>query len=257
MNMKINTFGVGPFSKLMVGLQYAINKYDVSKIGEVYFDSNRNRTKADSDINLFNYVFENDFYGKFFSEINCDFVYASYVDLFNSNKNELEKLKKLTSKIKIKQSIIDEIIPEINGDTLGVHIRLTDMCVLHRDVQGDINYDDFEKKIEKALLENKEINKIFVASDNIISLRKLEKKYDIIYNKNVYRHSTEENDVNNNFSNFVFNDVNNEIGWKGSFLECLSLSKCGYLVHGLSNLNNASVIFSDSIKKTYRVYEKF
>ena len=253
MNIKINTFGVGPFSTLMVGLQYFINKYNDLDIDDVYFDINRNQPYS-KFINLFDYVFENKL-GLNFFEIDCDFVYPSYVNLFNDNKIELEKLKKISDKIKIKKNIIDKINPIIDSDTLGVHIRLTDMNVLHRDIQGDINYSSFEKKIEEVLSENKEINKIFVASDNIVSLKKLEQKYDIVYNKDVYRHSTEESNRDNNFSNYVFDDMHNEVGWTDSFLECLSLSRCGYLIHGLSNLNNSSVIFSDSIKKTYRVYE--
>ena len=41
--------------------------------------------------------------------------------------------------------------------------------------------------------------------------------------------------------------------WIDTFLEMLSLSKCNTLIYRVSNLNNASVLFSQAIKDTVKI----
>ena len=49
------------------------------------------------------------------------------------------------------------------------------------------------------------------------------------------------------------NKSGDEDFWVDTFLEMLSLSKCNTLIYRVSNLNNASVLFSQAIKDTVKI----
>jgi hypothetical protein len=171
-------------------------------------------------------------------------------------QDKLQRFKIIESKLKINsrlQSKIDKalILLNLTDKTIGVHIRLTDMDRHHGSDYGRKSFEDYVYKINLAL--NEEHDKIFVASDNIESIEKLQKIYGdkIIYYDELMRpHSetTDDNKVGN--EGFQLDHFNEESFWHDSFIDMFLLSKCGVLIHRVSNLSNAAKIYSNTLKKS-------
>lgn len=47
--------------------------------------------------------------------------------------------------------------------------------------------------------------------------------------------------------------MNTQRLWEESFIDCISLSKCGIILNSVSNFSNFSILFSDSIYKLYNI----
>jgi len=165
----------------------------------------------------------------------------------------LQDYRKIIKKLKFNQNISNKIDYyldkyKINEDYLGVHIRLCDMNIYHSNDYGVVYYDDFLKKIKEEKGEN---TKIFLSSDNKESIEKLKLEFgdDIIYVDGFIRGETESEDTTKlQLDNFKNNQL-----WEEAFIEMILLSKCGKLICRTSNLNNVSVIYSDTIKKIIRL----
>ena len=245
MNIKVNTNGGGPFSKFMVAIQSLSSIVEnVDSINDIYITFGH--------VNPFNHVLEQK------KDLNFDLVidamknhqerykkYGSqtYKDLNNSR--DLLKLKKICSKLKIKNNILEKINKNIDSNTLGVHVRLTDMNGSHPEY-GVYTINDYISKIKEILSEKKEIKKIFISSDNDISLNKLKPMLlnmglEVYYNE-VSNRSKKEDDKN--YTRYLRTNENSEKLWVDSFLDMLSLSKCGDIICRVSNLNNASISFN-------------
>ena len=262
MNIKVNTKGGGIFSKFMLAIQYinfAID--DVNKINEIYLDIDRNipnerLTNEDKswmsavgENNPFDYVLDQN-PNCTFDEVLCLPIPHGFASYSNINEApELHRLKTIVSKLKIKDTVINKLKP-LKGKTLGVHIRLTDMEIYHGEYGKGITTNTFYEAT-KNIIERESFDSIFVSSDNDESIEYFKQKMDIVYN-----------DVGNRVKwagdgrhqmGMQLNRSGDEDFWIDTFLEMLSLSKCNTLIYRVSNLNNASVLFSQAIKDTVKI----
>mgnify|MGYP001173321704 FL=1 len=163
-------------------------------------------------------------------------------------------LRKLAKKLKfnkrMKMLIKNEEDKIDFNNALGVHIRLTDMDKIHPEY-GILNFKEFEKRIDLILKEHKEINTIFVASDNNESIKKLVDKYSNRIKFIDYLNRCEK-ESENSYKLQLINHESKEF-WEHGFLDMMMLSKCKYLLHRTSNVANASLVFSDTIIKSYNI----
>lgn len=205
--------------------------------------------------NIFNDIFQyND---------NINFKIYDNPSTFRSfnNANYYENLlllKHIVSKNLIKHYITDKVnyykeLFNITENTLGIHIRLTDMNSIHPDL-GILTTETYINAINKLLNNNNNINNIFVASDNNISINKIKHYYinsniDINYICDSPRNEVEYCD-NSNYIIDTFNsdsseDRNNHVK---IMIEMLVLSKCSYFIHRTSDFANFAIIYSDTFK---------
>ena len=261
MNIKVNTKGGGIFSKFMLAIQY-INATidDVDKINEIYLDidrdipnerltaENKSWLSAVGENNPFDYVLD--------QNPNCKFdevlrVYPhGFGTYHNINKvSELPRLKTIVSKLKIKDTVINKLKP-LKGKSLGVHVRLTDMEMWHPSYGTGIITNTFYEATKRTL-QSESFDSIFVSSDNDESLEYFKEKMNIVYN-DVGNRVKGANDGRHQLG-LQLNMSGNEDFWVDTFLEMLSLSKCNTLIYRVSNLNNASVLFSQTIKDTVKI----
>ena len=261
MNIKVNTKGGGIFSKFMLAIQYINSKIDdVDKLNEIYLDIDRNipnERLTNEDKSWMSAVGENNPFDYVLDQNpNCKFdevlrVYPrGFGTYHNINKvSELPRLKTIVSKLKIKDTVINKLKP-LKGKSLGVHVRLTDMEMWHPSYGTGIITNTFYEATKRTL-QSESFDSIFVSSDNDESLEYFKEKMDIVYN-----------DVGNRVK--LANDGRHQLGlqlnksgdedfWVDTFLEMLSLSKCNTLIYRVSNLNNASVLFSQTIKHTVKL----
>lgn len=256
MDVYVKAMGAGTFSKFTIAVQHAINKIeDLDTVDSVYIDmwwdkADLTRT-VKIDENPFNFALDQQEPPMGYRVVEAP-PCSAYTDIFNHK--DLPSLQKLVSKIKVRTDITDRIHAGIGMCTLGVHIRLTDMNRLHEKQYGIVNYDKYRTVINQVLLDNPHIDSIFVASDNKESVRKLIEtygdKYHIMYNLGLCNQADTEL-VGDNYNKFLRMNSSNPQLWKDSFLEALSLARCGQLVYRVSNLSNAAVMFSNTIEKTY------
>jgi hypothetical protein len=224
-----------------------------SNIDKFYLNNIDPRAKCDNYTNNpFDYVF-NQKYDESYENIEA--VHLGNYSKFNpiENSDKILNFKKIVSKLELKDSLknyFDKYQNQINFDeeTLGVHIRLCDMNIVHGLDYGIVTYQEYENCIERFV---DKTNKIFVCSDNNESINKLIKKYGkkINYVPNMIRADTE---VENTMQ-LQINYLNTETFWIESFLDMLLLSKCSSIICRTSNLANASIIFSNSIKNVIRL----
>ncbi len=135
----------------------------------------------------------------------------------------------------------------INENTLGIHIRLTDMNTLHSNI-GIFTINDYINKINNIISKFNNINNIFIASDNNESINTIKEYFQnklvINYIDDTYR-VDKENDDNYKFQleNInKYNDFHTKI-----FIELLVLSKVKYYLHRISDFSNFCILYSDSI----------
>jgi hypothetical protein len=262
MNIKLITYGGGIFSKFMLAIQFINSKIDdVDKINEIYLDIDRNVPKgklgplheswmsAVGENNPFDYVLDQN-PNCTFDEVLCLPIPHGFASYSNINEApELHRLKTIVSKLKIKDNVLNKLKP-IKGKVLGVHIRLTDMEIWHPEHGTGITTNTFYEAT-KNIIERESFDSIFVSSDNDESIEYFKQKMDIVYN-----------DVGNrvkwagdsrNQTGMQLNRSGDEDFWIDTFLEMLSLSECNTLIYRVSNLNNASVLFSQAIKDTLKI----
>lgn len=249
MKVLVKTVGGGTFSKFMVAVDAVIRQIpNVEDIDSLYIDIDRekiDRTRQKNiSINPFNFVLDQN---------NEGVTHTVLATPLNNYTNILEhpnykKLSKVCSKIKFKSVVLDNIDESIDENTLGVHVRTTDMNIHHPNY-GKSSTDHYIKKISE-LNKNNEFKNIFVASDNHNSIKLIGQEFDILYNT-VGNRCVDE--LGKGYIHYLRNNSSESQLWVDSFVEMLSLSRCGELLYKMSNLNNASVLFSNTIKKTHRI----
>ena len=250
MNILVNTIGGGTFSKFMIAVQSIFNKVgDVDSVESIYVDIDRDRIDPERQwelhINPFDFVLEQRPLAHY--DLVIPATYAPvYPDVLHTP--DIGKLRKICKKIKIKKLVWDKIHPEVGKDTLGVHVRITDMNALHSGY-GTAQTAEYISKITEILSESKYDN-IFVASDNQYSLGKIGESFNIIYN-NVGNRAAQEGDAS--YVHYLRSNSGKEALWVDSCAEMLSLSMCSGLVYKISSLNVASVCYSSSLKESYRL----
>jgi hypothetical protein len=257
-NYKLDIVFGGVFSKLVCALDTVIS---IDKNADnVYFNVTDSRSLNSELTNPFDYVFDQKF----------DDTYKQYTALhIRTPKNQIcwnntdpidqttnfKNYQDLVKKIKLNDKLIkvvDDLVKElnINKNTIGVHIRLCDMNVIHGKDHGVLNFDNFLSAINSEVSDNPNSD-IFIASDNNESLGKLNSIFGdkIKYVKDMIRNELETSD---GFA-LQLTHFKEESLWLEAFIEMLLLSKCGTLICRVSNLANASIIYSDTINKIIRI----
>jgi len=259
MKILVKTMGGGIFSIFTVAIQQILRDIsNVEDIENIYIELDKPRSIYPNN-RLINTI-ENESGNPF------DFVLdqiklqpnivliATPLKTYNNHEilygtEELKKLQIICSKIKIKENVLSKIKNDINEDTLGVHVRLTDMLEFHKDIHNGGSTEEYISSIKKIISTNK-VKNIYVASDNELSLLKLKENFDIINNTASNLNKTE---YGGDYFNYQLDNMHLEFFWVDSFVDMLSLSRCGTLLYKLSNLNTTSLFFSKTLTKFYKI----
>ena len=245
----LNVSAGGIFSKFIFVIQ---NLKNINTDFEYVYVNNVDNRTLTGDNNIFNYILDQT-KDENLPVIDCNHLgnYGKFSPIESSPN--LNGYKKVIKKLKFNQELIDKFNfnlekYKIDENYLGLHIRLCDMNIHHSSSYGYLSYDDFLKYIKE---EKKDGTKIFLASDNYESIKKLKKEFgdDVVYVEDFLRGETENDDT----SNLQQNNFKDHRFWEEAFIEMLLLSKCGKLICRTSNLNNVSIIYSDSIKEIIRI----
>ena len=135
----------------------------------------------------------------------------------------------------------------INENTLGVHIRMSDMNAWHGSQFGYVYIEDYIREID-ALLDRGTIHNIFVASDNKETLYKLKKHYkDIIYYPDVARTNNEHEEGDEPSLRVKgYERMTGMCNFYTPFIDMLLLTKCGYFIgRKYSNFSIAAIMLGD------------
>lgn len=240
MKYKLNVDGGGIFSKYMVSIK---NLVDV-RFDDIYLNIVDNRTNN----NMFDFIL-NQKIDDSFTEINCS-DYQSYnnVKKIEESKNFI-RYKEIINNLNFKKELLDKITYfqeklNINENTIGVHIRLTDMNIHHQNDYGLSNFDSYLKFFNNH-------DEYFVSSDNKESIDKLIEIFGdkIKFVPNLIRG---EHEIEDTF-NLQIQNFKNPYFWEEAFIEMFLLSKCSSLICRTSSLSNATILHSDTIKNIIRV----
>jgi hypothetical protein len=187
-----------------------------------------------------------------YKEVDC--IHLGNYSKFNpiEDSPNLPKYSEIINKFKLKKELLDKVEYyqnkfNIDENTVGVHIRLTDMNIYHGSDYGVLSFEDFKSHLKPDV-------KYFVASDNYESLKKLKELFgnNVNYVDDLIRAEFENDDTSAMFLNNPVVFKNRQF-WFESFLEMLLLSKCGSLICRSSDLNNVAVIYSKTIKNIIRL----
>lgn len=247
--LNLNVSAGGIFSKFSFVLQ-TIGEIDPD-FDEAYINNIDERSLV-GDNNIFNCIFDQKIIHD--SETHeCFYIhnYSKFLPIEESVK--IDEYKKIVRKLKFTNELKKEIefysnSLGIDDNFLGVHIRLCDMNIYYAGDYGILHFDDFLDAIKKNKSHN---TKIFVASDNKESIIKLKNEFgdDIYFIEEFIRGETETEDT----LKLQIDNFGDKKLWMEAFIEMILLSKCGTLICRTSNLNNASIVYSDSIKKIIRL----
>jgi hypothetical protein len=230
----------GIFSKYMFAIQNAIRH----NFDSMYLNVTDDRTIS----NVFDFVLDQKIEDEFV-RINCENIGSySKINPIEDSPN-FNSYKELVKKIKIKQNILDKVNEyikklNINENTVGVHIRLTDMNIHHVNQYGSLCFENF--------LSNMDITKdYFIASDNHESIERLKQIFGskIKYIPNMIRCEKETDDS----TLLQIDNFKNEQFWVEAFIEMLILARCGKIICRTSNLINASIVHSNNINEIIRL----
>jgi len=169
----------------------------------------------------------------------------------------LHDYQRVVKKLHIQNEIttrVDDLcqLVNINQDTLGVHVRLTTMSVHTNYVP--VTIEDYFDAVDREL-ETGNYNGLYVATDNVESLVKMEQRYAnvIRYYPNLLRLPTEEIKNVSEWS-WEYDMFFRKQFWQESFMEAMTLARCGAMICRDSNFSNAAVVFSNTLKKIVRVH---
>jgi len=244
MKCKLNIHASGIFSKYIFGIKNAV----LHKAGSYYL----NIVDSKTDPNMFDCVLDQTLEIYDYKEVYCEHLgnYSKFNPIEDSPN--LPKYSKIINKFKLKKKLLNKVEYyqnkfNIDENTVGVHIRLTDMNIYHGSDYGIVSFEDFKSHLKPNV-------KYFVASDNYESLKKLKELFgdNVNYVDDLIRAEFENDDTTLMFLNnpVVFK---NKQFWFESFLEMILLSKCNSLICRTSDLSNVAVIYSKTIKKIIRL----
>jgi hypothetical protein len=168
------------------------------------------------------------------------------------DSNRLSDYKRVLNKIHINNEITTKVdnlckLVNINSRTLGVHVRMTTMAV-HTNY-NPITHEDYCRTIDNQLATG-DWDGLYVATDNVESLVKMEQRYGHIirYYPNLWRLPTEQITERWQWS-WEYEAFFHKRFWQESFMEAITLSRCGGLICRDSNFSNAAVVFSNSLRR--------
>jgi hypothetical protein len=168
----------------------------------------------------------------------------------------LADYRRTLAKIHIKNDIktrVDDLcqLTSINERTLGVHVRLTTMAAHtnYLPVTMENYFTTIDRAMESGLYDN-----IYAATDNVESLVKMENRYGglVRYYPNLLRLPTETIKNVEEWS-WEYDMFFRRQFWQESFMESMTLARCGGMICRDSNFSNAAIVFSHSLKQVIRV----
>ena len=129
MNIKVVANNAGIFAKVILAVQtikHHCNKGGISldSIDNIYFESRPNGMTT----NLFDYVLDQEELPKYDMVLQSR-LFKYYNKMFTDS--DLPFFRLIFNKLKFNNSVLSKINTIIDENTLGVHIRLTDMNTLH------------------------------------------------------------------------------------------------------------------------------
>lgn len=252
MKIHVKTNGGGIFSHFYLALrnvEFKIKDEDIDSIESIYLEPNSNTAIGQKCIgfNPFDFTLDQEI-ETFDIYINSN-NFAIHENIKDIDSKFLNRMRRICDKVLIKKEIIKSINSSINENTLGVHIRLTDMFEHHPEYISKLG-NSTEAYINKTISLIEQNHPIFVASDNKESLIKFQKKFNVIFNNS---RNISETEYNKDYLTYQINNIDKQWFWNDSFLDMISLSKCGSLLYNVSSLNTTSFLYSKSIINTYRV----
>lgn len=168
----------------------------------------------------------------------------------------LADYKRVLNKIHIQNEVtkkVDDLCQLVNigPRTLGVHVRMTTMSV-HTNYKT-ITHEDYCNTID-AQLATGDWDGLYVSTDNVESLVKMEQRYGHIirYYPNLYRLPTELVTERWQWS-WEYNMFFYKRFWQESFMEAMTLARCGGMICRDSNFSNAAIVFSNTLRRIVRV----
>ena len=177
------------------------------------------------------------------------------------NRADLPYARNISEKyIKIKQHILDRvnIIFEEefkNKIVLGVMARGTEMNKIHPEY-GDQTIATWLNKTSKILKKNKNIDRIFVVTEDKNYLDRFNEEFDnVFYLKDVFRRTTESLEYTIKYP--LWPCLNTErinhckLLGEEMLIQALLLSKCEYLIVKQSGVSSAAIFFSHNLKDVY------
>ena len=209
--------------------------------------SSYNVNKSSEEIELFN----NKSFQDLFIEIPKEHTIFDLID----NSTKINKILsnvnnyKIAKKLNWNNNIINKINHYkdifIDDNTLGVHLRFTSMCI-HNNSYGNVTIDDYIKKI-KIYIEKYNIKNLFIASDNIESIKIIK---DVFSNIKInyfetFSRQTMSNDSSCQFE--IINRASNKESYTEVILESIMLSKCKYIIYRVSSVSLLAILLSDNI----------
>ena len=193
-------------------------------------------------LNMFDFVLDQKREGEYIRSVSP----YPLLSLDSNLRSPVRKLiQKGTKKIKLKKKLEDRINTEVSKinfkNCLGVHLRLTDMNVIHAKDYGTLTFNDYVNNIKDICKLHPDIDNIFIASDNNESLEKLKNinfGREIRYVPNLLRTEAEDGDC----SHLQALNMHKEFFWHEAFLETYLLSKCKTLLYCYSNVSQLALI---------------
>ena len=171
------------------------------------------------------------------------------------SSDRLADYKRTLKKIHIKNEITTKVdnlckLVNISDQTLGVHVRLTTMS-LH--THAPVTIENYFEAVDREL-ESGRWNGVYVSTDNVESLVKMEQRYArwIRYYPNLLRLPRETIGNDNEWA-WEYDMFYHKRFWQESFMEAMTLARCGGLICRDSNFSNAAIVFSDTIRSVIRV----
>jgi hypothetical protein len=172
------------------------------------------------------------------------------------DSSRLSDYKRVLNKIHINNEITTKVdnlckLVNINSRILGVHVRMTTMAV-HTNYKS-VTFENYCETVDSQLATG-DWDGIYVATDNVESLVKMEQRYGNIirYYPNLLRLPTEHIQNISEWS-WEYDMFFHKKFWQESFMEAMTLARCGGMICRDSNFSNAAVVFSNSLKRIVRV----
>jgi hypothetical protein len=162
--------------------------------------------------------------------------------------------------VKIKQYILDKVEDIYNREfkgkvVLGVMARGCEFNQGHPEF-GNQTIDTWLNKTHEVLQEHKDIDRIFLVTEDCLYLKYFDAEYDNVFYLDVFRRTDETLDYMNKFNLWAIIAEHKRPNHKRllgeeCLIQALLLARCDYLIGKICGTFNAAVFFSDHAKEVY------
>ena len=177
-------------------------------------------------------------------------MYTRYDPIEDSPR--LSDYKRVVNKLHFQNEIVNRVdnlckLVNIGPKTLGVHVRMTTMSV-HANYKP-VTHEDYVKAIDEELATG-DWDGLYVATDNVESLIKMEQRYGNIirYYPNLVRLPYEKITERWQWS-WEYDMFFHKKFWQEGCMEAMTLARCGGMICRDSNFSNAAVVFSHTLRR--------